>query len=40
MNTEYSKKWPNVTAKNQPLDTAEEYKEKKDKAIYFDENLE
>nr|CAH7764491.1 unnamed protein product [Callosobruchus chinensis] len=38
INVEYSQKWPNITAKKQPLDTAEEYKEKKDKTAYFDEN--
>jgi ferredoxin len=40
INVEYSQKWPNITAKKQPLYTAEEYKEKKDKTTYFDENLE
>ena len=38
INIEYSKKWPNITAKKQPLDTSEEYKEHKDKLQYFDEN--
>lgn len=40
INKEYSKKWAQITAKKQPLDTAEEYKEKKDKSTHFSENVE
>ncbi|OEY87039.1 ferredoxin [Wolbachia pipientis] len=40
INIEYSGKWPNITVRKDPLDTAEEYKDKKDKALYFSENIE
>ncbi|MDN5247653.1 MAG: ferredoxin family protein [Wolbachia endosymbiont of Tyrophagus putrescentiae] len=40
INKEYSQKWPNITAKKEPLDTAEEYKHKNDKSKYFIENEE
>ena len=31
VNREYSEKWPNITVKKDPLDTAEEFKDVKDK---------
>ncbi|WP_339047953.1 ferredoxin family protein [Candidatus Mesenet endosymbiont of Phosphuga atrata] len=39
LNTEYAKKWPNITAKKKEMDTAEEYKNKQDKLDHFIENL-
>lgn len=39
INVDYSKEWLNITVKKQPLDTAEEYKEKHNKSVYFDENI-
>ncbi|MBV0900056.1 MAG: ferredoxin family protein [Wolbachia endosymbiont of Fragariocoptes setiger] len=38
INLKYSKQWPSITAKKEPLNTAEDYKERKDKTKYFNEN--
>lgn len=35
INVEYSQKWPNITAKKQPLDEAEEYKEKRQSSLFW-----
>ena len=37
MNREYSEKWPVITQKKDPLPTAEEYKDIKDKMKFFSE---
>lgn len=37
MNREYSEKWPVITQKKDPLPTAEEYKDVKDKMKFFSE---
>ena len=39
INRKFSKQWGNITSIKSPLPEAESYKYKKDKAIYFDENL-
>ncbi|QLK52858.1 ferredoxin family protein [Ehrlichia ruminantium] len=39
INREFSKKWENITSRKSPLPDAESYKYKKDKFIYFNENL-
>ncbi|CAH57731.1 ferredoxin family protein [Ehrlichia ruminantium] len=39
INREFSKKWENITSRKSPLPEAESYKYKKDKFIYFNENL-
>ncbi|WDM85387.1 ferredoxin family protein [Ehrlichia sp. JZT12] len=39
INRKFSKQWNNITSIKSPLSEAESYKYKKDKSIYFDENL-
>ena len=39
INRKFAKEWNNITSIKPPLPEAESYKYKKDKFIYFDENL-
>ncbi|QGR02113.1 ferredoxin family protein [Ehrlichia ruminantium] len=39
INREFSKKWKNITSRKSALSEAESYKYKKNKSIYFEENL-